>query len=296
MKSIFKISALACALAAVGLAQKTEFEVASIRPNAAGANEFHAPAGTGTGGPGTADPGMYRCSKCTLATLTTKAFQLWSYQLPAASALGNTTFEIAAKIPEGTTPEEFQTMMQNLLKDRFGLTYHFTLKKMKGYRLVVAKNGSKLKESGDSQAVAAPSGGVGSHGNWSGGAGHNGLVNFGGMGRFKGDRQSAADVTRLLSDLLGAPVSDATGLNGKYDVSLSWSNGNGQSGGHGPAGGGGAGHGDHEAPGGIASTFGDAPGLLDAVQIQLGLKLVAADQVAAQIFTIDRVQPMPTAN
>ena len=149
---------LASGLVVAGYAQtsgKAEFEVASIKTNAPQPG-FHFAADAASGGPGTADPGMFRCSKCSLATLIVKAFNLQPYQFPGRTSLADNTYDIQAKIPTGATAEEFSAMLQNLLKDRFGLTWHFQEKKMKGYHLVVAKNGPKLKESTGAPVPARP--------------------------------------------------------------------------------------------------------------------------------------------
>jgi uncharacterized protein (TIGR03435 family) len=106
---------------------------------------FHIAADAANGGPDIADPGMFRCSKCSLSTLIIKAFNLQPYQFPGRTSLTDNTYEILAKVPAGATEKEFEAMLQNLLKDRFGLTWHFQEKKMKGYQLVIAKNGPKRK-------------------------------------------------------------------------------------------------------------------------------------------------------
>ena len=149
MRGTIQIAILAPALLVAAYGQtsgKAEFEVASIKTNPPQPG-FHFAADAATGGPGTADPGMFRCSRCSLATLIVKAFNLQPYQFPGRTSLTDNTYEILAKIPTGATAEEFSAMLQNLLKDRFGLTWHFQEKKMKGYHLVIAKDGPKLKES-----------------------------------------------------------------------------------------------------------------------------------------------------
>ena len=292
--------ALAGGLLATSLVAQTEFEAASIRVNPPESG-FHFAADSATGGPGTSDPGLFRCSKCRLATLIGKAFELQNYQFPGRTSLAETTFEVTARIPAGATQQQFQAMLQNLLKERFGLASHFTEKKIRGYQLVVAKGGSKLKESGENsrpQAADTPWGGRG------GDHAHNGLIAFGGTARFRGDHQTAGDLARLFSDALGAPVNDQTGLTGKYDVALNWSGNAADSashgpGGHGDGGFGGGGHGDSGGgAGGAGSGSGEpsGPGLSDAVQAQLGLRLMAAEQVTARIFVIDHVEALPTAN
>jgi uncharacterized protein (TIGR03435 family) len=237
---------------------------------------------------------MYRCPDCTLATLVGKAFDLRTHQFPAGSSLGDKTFEVTARIPAGAIPEEFQAMLQNLLKERFGLAYHFQEKKMRGFHLVLARDGSKLKESGNS---AGPSNARTETHRFGQGENHThtGVINFGGMARYHGDRVTAAGLARILSDQLGLPVDDQTGLTGTYEVSLTWNGNTTRSDGiHGFAG-----HADHggvAADSGAASGDSSGPTLFEAVQTQLGLKLVAADQTTARIFVVDHVDHVPTGN
>jgi uncharacterized protein (TIGR03435 family) len=296
----FKIGMLASALLVTAYGQtsgKAEFEVASIKTNQPQSG-FHFAADAATGGPGTADPGMFRCSRCSLATLIVKAFNLQPYQFPARTSLTDSTYELLAKIPAGATPEEFSAMLQNLLKDRFGLTWHFQEKKMKGYRLVIGKDGPKLKEStGTSLPPAAGqhrSGQAESHN-------HSGPVVFGDSAAYRAANQTTADLARVLSDQIGLPVDDETGLPGKYDIALRWSGtGAAHAGNHADgAFGGGAGHAGHEGGGDAHSgpaADPSGPTLLDVLQQQLGLKLVPADQTLARLFVIDHVAQRPTEN
>lgn len=164
---------------------------------------------------------------------------------------------------------------------------------------------SQESTGGARPAASAPQhGGFGGQGGGPGGDhGHTGVIAFGGNARYRADNQTVADLARVLSDQVGLPVDDQTGLKGKYDISLNW-NGSSQDSSRG-AGPGGEGHGDHGggggpggAPGGARRESGDTsgPALLDAVQAQLGLRLVRADQATARIFNIDHVQQLPTAN
>jgi uncharacterized protein (TIGR03435 family) len=290
---------LAPALLAAAYGQtsgKTDFEVASIKTNAPQPG-FHFAADAVSGGPGTADPGMFRCSRCSLATLILKAFNLQPYQFPGRTSLADSTYDIQAKIPAGATAEEFSAMLQNLLKDRFGLAWHFQEKTMKGYHLVIAKNGPKLTESGASLPPAADShrsGQTESHN-------HSAPVVFGTSASYRAAGQTAADLARVLSDQIGLPVADETGLPGKYDISLRWTAtapahaGNHSDG----AWSGGTAHAGHDGGGGDPSgpaADPSGPTLFDALQQQLGLKLVAAEQSLARLFVIDRVAQHPTEN
>jgi uncharacterized protein (TIGR03435 family) len=267
----------------LALGQKAEFEVASIKTNPPQTG-FHFSSDSVVGGPGTGDPGMFRCTKCSLATLVMKAYNLQPYQFPGKASLNDNTYDIAAKIPADSTQEEFLAMLQNLLKERFGLTSHFEEKKMKGYHLVVAKNGSKLKESTDG---TLPPAGRGE------GHAHSGVMAFGTSSSYRAANQTTADLARILSDQTSLPVDDETGLTGKYDISLRWSGtpaartANHSDAGH-------AGH-DGGAPAGLGGDS-SGPTLFDALQQQLGLKLVAAEQAVARLFVIDKVSPRPTEN
>jgi uncharacterized protein (TIGR03435 family) len=258
------------------------FEVASIK--AAGpVNPFHA-SGSMSGGPGTSDPGMFRCT-CSVAALITKAFELQKFQFPGESSLPDGAYEIVAKVPAGATHAQFSVMLQNLLKERFGLVWRFDQKEMQGYQLAVAKGGAKLKESSDTAAAPAESHGGYLHG---GGGGHEGGMSFLGMGRYRADHQTMADVARVLSNQIARPVEDQTGLKGKYDIALSWSADIPQ---HVHA----EGRGGDDHRGAPAE---DVSGMtvFDAVQSQLGLKLVASKKALARILVVERVEKAPTIN
>jgi len=187
-------------------------------------------------------------------------------------------------------------MLQNLLKVRLGLAWHFEEKKMKGYRLVLAKDGPKLKESNGAPLPAS-----GAQHQFGQGEAHihSGVIAFGTSANFRAVNQSTADLARILSDQIGFPVDDETGLPGKYDISLRWSSNTASSGGDHRDGGfsGGAGHG-HDGGGDLSAASADASGptLFDALQQQLGLKLVPAEQAVARLFVIEHVAQHPTEN
>jgi len=268
-----RIFLLAPVLLAAAYGQTAEFEVASIKINPP--QGFHFASDAVSGGPGTADPGMFRCSKCSLATLILKAFNLQPYQFPGRTSLNENTYDVMAKIPAGATAGEFSTMQQNLLKDRFGLAWHFQEKKMKGYHLVVGKDGPKMKESSGGEGGEAHS--------------HSGAMNFGSSASFRGANKTIADLARVLSDQLGVPVDDQTGLTGKYDVALRWA-GDGATHVHMEGGG----RRGSDAPGAVADPSG--PTLFDAVQQQLGLRLVPAEQAVARLLVVDKVSQRPSEN
>lgn len=295
----------------VPINQKLEFDAAAIKAAAPKVGHFRSSAST-TGGPGSADPGLFRCTDCKLFFIISKAFELEKYQFPGRDSLPDLMFDLTAKIPEGTSAEQFLVMLQNLLKDRFNLGYHYEKKPMQGYELVVAKGGHKLKDAKGPTTPSTPEA-AGAHqggaGNWHGAGGGEsreltrpGLFVFNGQGKYRGENQTMADLARMVSNQLAKPVDDHTGLQGKYDIALSWADDGAHAASHGgsaaPGGGGWSGaHGEGGAAGQGSSAVGGAagPSLIGAVQAQLGLKL-EKKQATASIFVIDRVNKSPTAN
>jgi uncharacterized protein (TIGR03435 family) len=289
MRLILSYLTISVVLSVDGYGQIPQFEVVSIKA-AAPASSFHSSESL-TGGPGSSDRGMFHCT-CTVAALITKAFELQRYQIPGYPSLPTDTFEVSAKIPVGTTQEQFLMMIQSLLKDRFGLAWHFEKKEVQGYQLVVEKSGPKLQES--NAASATPN--TETHGGHNGGGryfGHAGLMNFNGRARYRGDHQTMDELAILISTQIGKPVDDQTGLKGKYDIALSWSGDVTPHTHHEGVGGHTGGYGDHS---GSVADDASGPTIFEALQSQLGLKLVATKKSVARMFVVDHIEKAPTAN
>ena len=248
------------------------FEVASVKPSLSpGPNRSLAR--QVRGGPGSTGPGAATFTNIDLFSLVTMAYDIKAYQLSGPGWLGTTLFDITAKIPPGTTREQYRLMLQNLLAERFKLAVHRDRKDAQVFDLVVAKGGPKLKESAEDPSAAddgslqppppAPRPPVG----------YNGPVtlqlNQCPMERF---------VDRL-SGLVGQSVGNATGLNGKYDIRLLYSLAGLQ-----------AGSGS-ETP----SATSAPPTIFDALQEQLGLKLVQK-KGSTELLVIDHIEKVPTGN
>lgn len=123
--------------------------------------------------------------------------------------MSETRFEIEAKVPDGAPDKEIYSMLLSLLEDRFDLRWHSESKTGRGYELVVDKKRAQLTESQATDNEAKP----------------RAAPDFRGMQFFPGamGRQgsSAKRLCEWFADILHAPVSDATGLTGRYDVVLS---------------------------------------------------------------------------
>src|ERR1035437_9003672 len=149
-----------------------------------------------SGGPGTTDPVLWRCSSVPLGLLITIAYGFQAYQFRPNDPCCIARFDITAKVAEGTTKEQFQRMIQNLLEERFRLKLHLVPKEMPVYALTVEEKGLKMKESGPDSPPAQedpweiPPYTVGKDGYPVFPAGHSGLAGPNGHYRWVGFRLS----------------------------------------------------------------------------------------------------------
>jgi uncharacterized protein (TIGR03435 family) len=255
------------------------FEVASIKPSPPPDRERGMRVGM-SGGPGTADPSRFTTQNLDLTNLITIAFGIFGYRLSAPDWLREARFDLVAKVPDGATKEQFQLMLQNLLKERFQLAVHHEKKEMQAYELTVAKNGPKLQDaSPDDPAPASPAtpskptlGPDGFPVLPPGRAAAGITMNDKARTRFAA--ASMGDLATRLSAQLGRPVTDSTGLKGKYDFTLSWVMSDLRS---------------------TATPDDSGPTLFGAVQEQLGLKLTST-KAQVDILVIDHIEKTPTEN
>jgi uncharacterized protein (TIGR03435 family) len=180
-------------------------------------------------------------------------------------------------------------MWQNLLTERFGLRVHHEPKEFQVEELVIAKGGPKLKETSWDPATPLPPGPPQMK---------NGDVLSPGvvatfMPRANGASahtvaraQPISQLTTMLSNQLGHPILDKTGLTGKYDFTIDYTVRGLQlppPPGPGPT----------AAPADVASD--PEPDLAAAIRQQLGLGLVAG-KATLDVVAIDRLDKVPTAN
>jgi uncharacterized protein (TIGR03435 family) len=172
-------------------------------------------------------------------------------------------FDVAARIPEGSTPEQVPLMLQSLLVDRFHLTFHRETRVLGAYALVVGKGGPKLTQTSENSAAGK------------------GVCN-----RSFAQRPGAtlaaeckgvvgADIAQQIQTLAPGyfregPIVDMTNLKGVYDFSLEWVTAQ------------------------QAELGGAGLSMFDAVE-KLGLKIESRKQ-SMPVLVIDRVDRMPTDN
>ena len=151
-----------------------------------------------------------------------------------------------------------RSMLQALLADRAKLALHATSKDLETYSLTVADNGPKLQPAPAEQSDELKEQGPMPMGR------QRMLMQIGGNQVYGIGAQSTPldDFAQQLSRQLGTPVINKTGLHGRYDFNLQWSDPNGGS---------------------------NGPSLVDAVQEQLGLKL-EPQKAPTQVLIIDHIE------
>ncbi len=201
-------------------ADNAKFDVASVKRAAP------PPAGAGVrdgarGGPGTSDPSQITYISLRLKDLLLTAYGVKNYQISGPDWLDTERYDIAAKIPPGTTKEQFALMLQNLLAERFKLTLHHTTKDLPLYELVVAKNGPKLKPWMDDPSSPPPSPPapgapppMGKDGSPRVQPGHFVTMAMSGRLHIVASKLSVARLADMLANQLGRPVVDKNRING----------------------------------------------------------------------------------
>lgn len=197
-----RLSAIALiqTFAVVVLAQSTTksvaFDVASVKLNAAGANDSSI----------SRSGGRIALTNVSLRETIFFAYGIaWGrdYELSGPGWLDAEKFDMVATCPPDTSSDRVREMLQTLLAERFGLKTHFMNRKLESYALIVDKRGPKLP------AESTVS---------------DGAFIFG------EDHMTARGITMagLASRLSGPvfkldrPVVDITGIKGAYDFTLNW--------------------------------------------------------------------------
>jgi uncharacterized protein (TIGR03435 family) len=178
-----------------------------------------------------------------LRQLISDAYDVNPVQLTGPDWLDSKRFDVICKRPEGSGKEDVPVMLQSLLADRFRLATHREVTEQRVSALIVGKNGAKLKETapelpqtpGDTRQDVM-------EGRVKGARQNKDVVNSGirmGEMTIRSTMQDASkanasvhfEATNVamarLAELLmrwnagdGRLVVDATGLEGRYDISL----------------------------------------------------------------------------
>lgn len=224
------------------------FEVASVKRSQP----------DGSGMSMTSDLGRLTLRNVTLKFCIEAAYRAKDYQLSGGPGwLGSESYDIDAKAAGPAKDEELRLMLRTLLAERFKLSLHREQKEAPIYALVVGKDGIRVHEvePGDGPEMRT------------------------GRDRLSGRKVPMSGLAAALSNVLGRPVQDVTGLSGVFDLTLKWTPDESQA---------------VQKPGvqgGVAPADGTATdaSLFAAVQEQLGLKLEARKGLV-EIFVIDHAE------
>ena len=198
--------------------------------------------------------GRFNYPNTTVIGLIRTAFGVKSFQISEGwpDWLGSERYDIVGTInsTDVISLAQLRPMLQRVLEDRFGLKIHRETRELPVYALVVAKNGPRLRENTGADGLPQ---------RITGGAG---------MLQMKCVKVSMAYFANALESQFesqfGRKVVDRTGLQGDYDISVSWA----------------------------VDQSADSPGpsILTALQEQLGLKLEAqkGPVESIRIDSIDR--------
>lgn len=195
------------------------FEVASIRPSQPDNIEKIA-IGVHV------DGAQVRILSLPLKDYIARAYRVKLFQVTGPDWIGSNKYDLNAKLPAGSTPDQLPEMLQSLLIERFGLKLHREKKDLPVYALLVGKPPLKIHESaaGGAEAPAAAKGTVNADAQ-AGAAGVSVSLGNGSYYTFANGKFIAAKITmdmlaRQLERYLDRPVVDMTGLKGNYDVTL----------------------------------------------------------------------------
>jgi uncharacterized protein (TIGR03435 family) len=121
-------------------ADSSSFEVASVQPAAPTAHLRSM-----RGGPGSSDPGRIDYRDVTPELLIVRAFRVRPKEIVGPDWIKDAGFDIAARIPPGTTEDQFRIMLQELLAQRFAMSVHRETKQFPVYVFTAATALPKLQ-------------------------------------------------------------------------------------------------------------------------------------------------------
>lgn len=205
----------------------------------------------------------------TVQNMTAKTMMAVMYRIPSRQIsggpdwFGTEAFDVEARTDASYILDDLHIMFQNLLADRFGLKFHIETKEGPVYDLVVDKSGVKMKPAGSVGDLNIP-------------------ITPAGPGQFVGAKVPMHYLCWFLGQVMPddpRPVVDDTGLTQVYDFTLKFA--------------------PELPPGAVFSDnmppeFRNLPVLRDALEEQLGLKLIPA-KGPVDYYVIDHLD-LPSGN
>jgi uncharacterized protein (TIGR03435 family) len=196
---LLKITILALIAADLALAQQPEklsFQTASIHSNEL--REGHCAPSSSVAGQ------TLTLRNCALGELILFAYNVLQRQVTGETSLLNEHYDITAKSDQALSSAQARRMLQSLLTDRFKLTFRRETKEMPVYALLPGLDGPKFQVS-PTASDAGPKPTKGS------------------AGELIFQNMAMSDLVFALSRRLpDRQVVDKTGLEGKYDMDMTW--------------------------------------------------------------------------
>ncbi len=219
------------------------------------------------GGVGSSDPGRIRYTNILLGNVMSQAFGVHYWQISAPRWLDDARFDITATMAPDTTKDQFRAMLRQMLTTHFKLVWHAEEMAVTGFALRLGPGGARFDAVDNSRDGAPESVSLkgGRNGRQFDGDGfswaplHAGLNLGFALGRIRVRSIGATidEFVTLLSNQLERPVTNETGLRGKYNFTLTYER---------------TGIGGAPPPSRLPESE-YAPGLVEALSKQLGLRL-----------------------
>jgi uncharacterized protein (TIGR03435 family) len=206
----------------------------------------------------------YLVRQATMVDLISLAYDIDNEKILAGPTwLDTDRYDVSARAPSGSTPEQARLMMQAMLAQRFSLKIHKDSKEMPGFVLSTGSGKPKMKPAAD---AAASQNCQGQPQNPSPDAVPQQVIDCHNM--------SMDDLARLAANIANGSGSglNRTGLEGKWDFTLKWT-----------------------PPALLARAGSDGISIFDAFEKQLGLKLERG-KTAQPVIVVDSVNEAPTPN
>jgi uncharacterized protein (TIGR03435 family) len=235
-----------------------------------------------SGGPGTSDPERYSYRSADLQDLIAIAYDVDYFQISSKVPLEQNRFDLVAKIPSGTTKEQFRVMLQNLTIERFHLRAHVESREYPAYELVIAKGGPRLPDAA-AGASTSQSRSASQESEFPElppdrpGLASRHTVNSGNlMVRMRARQEPLSAFADWLQPPDRRKVVDKTGLSGTYDFTFEYS---------------------YPLPGAVHDVAEPSaiPDLFTALQQQLGLQLVNK-KLPFRTVVVESVDKLPAEN
>jgi uncharacterized protein (TIGR03435 family) len=211
--------------------------------------------------------GRLKGERISLQQLVTVAYDLQKHQVASSlSWLGTERFDLEATAGHPAGEPELRLMLQTLIADRFHLKFHRETREMTIYSLVQAKNGVASGKSihqspsGDCGKMTTPDSAQARSGETTACGGESVTA-----GNIVGHRTTLDELATNLAIMVERLVINKTGLEGSYDLTLTWT------------------------PDKVRGTDDNGPSLFTAVEEQLGLKLEAG-RGPVEVLVVDSAE------